>query len=128
MPGAQRLGRVSEDRYEGLMRVGIGPISAAEFSLAVGIHGRRPAESYAMRVDARGALGFVAGTASVSLASGGDGTTAMRYRAELRVGGTIAAVGQRLMDSVSRIMSQQGLKALNRELVARLQRDSGIAR
>jgi carbon monoxide dehydrogenase subunit G len=37
----------------------------------------------------------------------------------LHVGGTIAAVGQRLLDSASRVMSSQGLKALNRQLKRR---------
>jgi len=120
MPGAQRLARMDGDRYEGVMQVGVGPVQAAAFTLGVSIHDPRPDEGYTMRVDARGALGFVAGTASVALASGANGGTTMRYRAELRLGGTLAAVGQRLLDSVSRIMSRQGLKALNRELRARL--------
>jgi carbon monoxide dehydrogenase subunit G len=36
------------------------------------------------------------------------------------VGGKIAAVGQRLLDSVSKLLTRQGLEALNRELTARL--------
>ena len=120
MPGAQQLERIGGDRYSGVMKVGIGPISAAEFALSVALEDQVPPERYTMRVDARGALGFVAGTARVSLATRLDGTTEMTYRAELQVGGTIAAIGQRLLDSVSRIMSKQGLKALNKELRGRL--------
>jgi carbon monoxide dehydrogenase subunit G len=45
----------------------------------------------------------------------------MRYDADLHVGGTIAAVGQRLLDSASRVMSAQGLKALNRHLTRRFE-------
>jgi hypothetical protein len=44
----------------------------------------------------------------------------MKYRAEVQVGGTIAGVGQRLLDSVSKRMAKQGLEALNRALGARL--------
>ena len=44
----------------------------------------------------------------------------MTYRAEVQVGGTIAGVGQRLLDSVARRMTQQGLEALNKALAARL--------
>jgi len=121
MPGSQRLERLAEDRYHGVMTVGLGPVSAAEFTLGVSVHDAVPHTGYRMQVDARGALGFVAGMARVSLAArdGGGGTT-MAYRADLRVGGTLAAVGQRLLDSASRLMSAQGLKALNRELARRL--------
>ncbi|MGH7700623.1 MAG: SRPBCC domain-containing protein, partial [Gemmatimonadales bacterium] len=118
--GTQRLERTAPDRYHGLMKVGLGPISAAEFVLAVALTEQRPPERYAMRVDARGALGFVAGTAHVQLAAAPRGGTTMSYRAELRLGGTLAAVGQRLLESAGRMMSRQGLKALDKALRARL--------
>jgi carbon monoxide dehydrogenase subunit G len=120
MPGSQRLDRVAPGQYHGVMKVGLGPVSAAEFSLGVAIHDAVPNEGYRMAVDARGSLGFVTGTASVRLAPGASGSTTMRYRADLHVGGTIAAVGQRLLDSAGRMMSGKGLKSLNRELARRL--------
>jgi carbon monoxide dehydrogenase subunit G len=120
MPGSQRLDRLATDRYHGVMKVGLGPVSAAEFALGVTIRDAVPDTSYAMAVDARGALGFVVGTASVQLAPRDGGGTTMRYRADLQIGGTLAAVGQRLLDSAGKVMSAQGLKALNREMTRRL--------
>jgi carbon-monoxide dehydrogenase large subunit len=119
MPGTQRLERLDGARYAGEMKVGIGPITAGDFMLSVQLEDVVAPSRYTMRVDARGALGFVAGTARVALDAANGGTT-MTYHAELMVGGTIAAVGQRLLDSVSRLMSQRGLKALNQQLRARL--------
>ncbi|HWO89575.1 MAG TPA: molybdopterin cofactor-binding domain-containing protein, partial [Gemmatimonadales bacterium] len=119
MPGARAFTLVEDGRYAGTMEVGLGPISAASFDLGVTVSNASPARGYTMNIDARGALGFVAGTARVQLAGVASGTE-MRYRAELRVGGTIAAVGQRLLDSVSRVMTKQGLKELNRALRERL--------
>ena len=55
----------------------------------------------------------------MTLASEGTGTS-MRYQADLVVGGKIAAVGQRLLDSVSKMMLRQGLDAMTRELEHRL--------
>jgi carbon monoxide dehydrogenase subunit G len=115
MVGTQRLERTG-DRYTGEMKVGVGPISAAQFSLDVQLADVVPNTSYTMRVEARGRLGFVSGTAKVALGAKPDGGTAMTYRAELQLGGTIAAVGQRMLDSVSKMMSAQGLKALARLL------------
>ena len=120
MPGAQQLARVAGDRYEGVLKVGVGFISAAEFTLGVSIGDQSLNQRYTMRVDAHGTLGFVTGSAGIGLAAGARGGTTMRYRAELMVGGTLAAVGQRLLESVSKIMSKQGLKALNKELRTRL--------
>jgi carbon monoxide dehydrogenase subunit G len=119
MPGSQRLERLAPDTYHGVMKVGLGPVSAAEFVLSVKVRDATAPTGYRMAIDARGALGFVVGTASVALASrDGTGTT-MRYRADLHIGGTLAAVGQRLLDSAGKVMSGQGLKALNRELTRR---------
>jgi carbon-monoxide dehydrogenase large subunit len=119
MPGSQRLDRVAPDQYQGVMNVGLGPVSAAEFTLGVHIRDAEPNVGYRMAVDARGSLGFVTGTATVRLAPRTGGGTTMRYDADLHVGGTIAAVGQRLLDSAGRVMSAQGLKALNRQLKRR---------
>ena len=121
LPGSQRLDRVAPDRYQGVMKVGLGPVSAAEFALGVHILDAEPNAGYRMAIDARGGLGFVTGSATVRLAPRPDGGTTMQYDADLHVGGTIAAVGQRLLDSASRVMSSQGLKALNRQLKRRFE-------
>ena len=119
MPGTKELVRVAPDRYEGVMRVGIGPITAAEFDLTITLSDVQPVERYAMLIDGKGKFGFARGTANVTLTPDGTGTV-MRYSADLQVGGKIAAVGQRLLDSISKLMTRQGLEALNRELTARL--------
>jgi carbon monoxide dehydrogenase subunit G len=121
MPGSQRLELVARDRYRGVMKVGLGPVSAAEFTLSVAVHEPVPNEGFGMAVDATGKLGFVTGWAKVRLAPGADGGTTMRYEAHLHVGGTIAAVGQRLLDSAGRVMSSQGLKALDWQLKRRFE-------
>ncbi len=119
LPGAMRLSRTGDGRYDGLMRVGIGPVTAAEFSVSVTLHDRTPPSGYGMIVQGKGGFGFVRGTAQVALADHREGTE-MTYRAEVQVGGTIAGVGQRLLDSVSKRMTRQGLEALNTALAARL--------
>jgi carbon monoxide dehydrogenase subunit G len=119
MPGTKELVRAAPDRYEGVMRVGIGPITAAEFALTITLLELQPPLSYSMQIEGTGRFGFTRGTAKVELAPNGAGTV-MHYSADLQVGGKIAAVGQRLLDSVSKLLTRQGLEALNRELTARL--------
>jgi carbon monoxide dehydrogenase subunit G len=101
------------------MRVGIGPITAAEFDLSITLADVQKPASYTMLLDGKGRFGFTRGTARVELQPDSAGTV-MRYRADLTVGGKIAALGQRLLDSVSRLLTRQGLEALNRELTQRL--------
>ena len=116
MHGTRTLAR-DGDRYTGTIAAGVGPVSAAEFALDIHVENAVPGERYEMRIEARGKLGFVSGTAGVHLAAADlGGGTRMTYRADLQVGGTIAAVGQRMLDSVSKAMSAQALKELGRVL------------
>ncbi len=119
MPGATSIRRVSDDRYEGKMGVGIGPITAAEFDVVITMTEKDEPTSYKMQIDGRGRFGFTRGNAAVRLTADGD-STIMHYQADMMVGGKIAAVGQRLLDSVSRMMLKQGLDAMSAELDRRL--------
>ena len=101
------------------MAVGVGPITAAEFDLVITLADQKRPESYTMNIDGKGRFGFTRGSARVDLEPEADHTM-MRYRADLQVGGKIAGLGQRLLDSVSRMLMRQGLEALQRELSARL--------
>ena len=122
MPGATSIARGSEDRYEGKMGVGIGPITAAEFDVVITMTEKVVPESYRMQIEGRGRFGFTRGHAAVRLTADGN-STIMHYEADMMVGGKIAAVGQRLLDSVSRMMLKQGLEAMSAELGRRLGKD-----
>jgi carbon monoxide dehydrogenase subunit G len=119
MPGTATIVRTGDDRYEGTMAIGIGPISAATFDVIITMTDRVAPEHYTMQIEGRGKFGFTRGKAAVTLAPEGAGTR-MHYQADLQVGGKIAAVGQRLLDSVSKLLLRQGLEAMTRELTRRL--------
>ena len=46
--------------------------------------------------------------------------TLMKYEGELQVGGKLAGVGQRMIETVSKSMTRQGLESLNAALQARM--------
>jgi carbon monoxide dehydrogenase subunit G len=120
LPGTERLALASEDRFEGVMKVSVGPVTAAKFDVTVTLRDKVPPERFAMQIDGKGALGYTRGSATVELHEEAGDRTLMRYQSEIQVGGRIAAVGQRLLDSVSRMMMRQALEALETELKARL--------
>ena len=120
LPGTERLTKTGEDQYEGVMKVSIGPMTAAVFNVVVTLRDKAAPERYTMDIDGKGNVGFTRGSASVQLAEQPDGGTLMTYASEMAVGGRIASVGQRLLDSVAKMMTRQALDALNRELRQRL--------
>jgi uncharacterized protein len=124
LPGTKTLTQVGDGRYEGAMKVSIGPVTAAEFAVSVTLSDRVAPSSFTMAIDGKGGVGFSRGTASVTLADDAGGGTLMTYTSDVQVGGRIAMVGQRLMESVGRMMMKQALDGLNKELQARLQNGS----
>jgi carbon monoxide dehydrogenase subunit G len=126
MPGAQRLVQTGDGTYEGTIRIGVGPVTAASWTLTVALHDREEPASYGMKVESKGPLGFTRGSASVELVDEPDGTR-MKYRADMQIGGKVAGIGQRLLDQVARMLTKQGLEALSREMEARLSLSVGSA-
>ena len=120
LPGTERLVLTSPDHFQGVMKVSVGPVTAAKFDVTVVLLDKVVPEHFTMQIDGKGSVGYTKGTASITLAEAPDATTAMQYTSNVQVGGKIAAVGQRLLESVGKMMMRQALEALERELEKRL--------
>jgi carbon monoxide dehydrogenase subunit G len=119
LPGTQKLDKVSENEYDGMINIRIGPVSGS-FSGKLTVSDENPPESCTLTVDGRGAPGFAKGVGHVHFEDQGDGATLMKYTGEVQIGGTLASVGQRMIDSVSKSMIRQGFDALDKALEAKL--------
>jgi carbon monoxide dehydrogenase subunit G len=120
LPGTKTLTRVGEDKYQGVMKVSVGPVNAAEFAMSVELKDKVEPEKFSMVIDGKGGVGFTKGTASIVLEEQPGPVTVITYSSDVQVGGKIAAVGQRLLESVGKMMTRQALDALNKELKLRL--------
>jgi carbon monoxide dehydrogenase subunit G len=120
LPGTKTLTQVGEDKYQGVMKVSVGPVNAAEFAMSVELKDKVEPEKFSMVIDGKGGVGFTKGTASIVLEEQPGPVTVMTYSSDVQVGGKIAAVGQRLLESVGKMMTRQALDALNKELKLRL--------
>ena len=123
LPGTQSLEQVSENEYAGKMHVRIGPVSGI-FAGKIVISDEVPPESCTLSMEGRGAPGFANGTGHVRLAEQEGDKTLLKYDGEMQVGGRIASVGQRLIDTASKSMIGQGLESLNDALQARMKAEA----
>jgi len=119
LPGTEALNKLSESEYEGTMNVRIGPITGV-FSGKVVISDEAPPESCTLTAEGKGAQGFAKGVGRVQFAEQDDGTTLIQYDGDMQIGGKLASVGQRSLDSVSKSMIRQGLLTLDQALAARI--------
>jgi uncharacterized protein len=120
LPGTEVLELSGPDRYHGVMKVSVGPVTAATFDVGVTLTGKLPPERFGLQIDGKGAVGHTRGTAQIELSEPTRDTTLLHYTSRLQIGGKIAAVGQRLIESVARTMMTQALDALEREVRVRL--------
>jgi carbon monoxide dehydrogenase subunit G len=124
LPGESKLNKLSETDYEGVMNVRIGPVSGT-FTGKLVVSNEVPPQSCTLTVDGKGAPGFVKGVGNVKFVEQDANTTFMSYTGELTVGGTLASVGQRMLDSVGKSIIRQGFEVLDKVLETRLANKAG---
>lgn len=116
MPGCEKLELV-DGAYVGDLNIKVGPVQG-KFHGKVTLSEVQEEKGYTMKVDGRGAPGFVKATAEVKLTRAGD-ETKMEYDADAQVGGRIASVGQRLIDASAKAIIKESLEGLNANVKAR---------
>lgn len=116
LPGTEKLERVGDDSFRGVMNVQVGPVKG-QFQGTLQLTDLVAGESYHMRLNGSGPSGFMTGEGQISLADATTGTT-LRYDLDAQVGGRVAGVGQRVLESSGRAITKQGLEGLGRELQA----------
>jgi hypothetical protein len=96
------------------MSVKVGPVQGV-FDAAIKLSDVIAPTSYTIDVDGKGAPGFVKANGSMTLEARGD-QTYIEYAGTANIGGKIASVGQRLIDSTARSIVRQALEGLNEYL------------
>lgn len=114
LPGNESLELISEDEYAGNLNVRIGPVQG-KFRGNIKLNEINEPDSFTMVVDGKGAPGFVKATGAVVLNPQAD-QTFMTYEGTAQIGGRIASVGQRLLDSSARSIIRQSLDGINEYL------------
>ncbi len=114
LPGCEGLNEVGDHEYEAVMRIKVGPVEG-NYTGKITLSDLRPPEHYKMTVSGQGSGGFVQGEGTIDLEDQGE-KTLMRYQGETQIGGRIASVGQRMINSVATRLINQGLKQLAEEL------------
>lgn len=102
MPGCESLEKTGEDTYRLRMNMVMAAFTG-NFDGSVRIADQNPPESFRLIVEGKGKVGFMKGQGLLRLSDSPEGTS-VNYDGDVQVGGTMAAVGQRLIDSTARMM------------------------
>ena len=106
IPGCDTINRLSETQIEATVTAKIGPVKAS-FKGLVTLSDIDPPNGYTIRGEGKGGpAGFAKGGAKVRLADAGH-ETILSYEVDASVGGKLAQIGGRLIDSTAKKLADE---------------------
>ncbi len=100
IPGAESVEKIADDEFEAVAKAKVGPVSA-RFKGKVKLTDIDPPNGYTINGEGNGgAAGFAKGSAKVHLADD-NGVTVLTYTVNAQIGGKLAQIGQRFIDSTA---------------------------
>jgi len=114
VPGCEDLEQTGPATYAGSARIGIAVIKGL-YRGTVSLSEEQPLESLCVAVDARSGHGRISGQGYLTLEPK-EGGTILRYTGDVHVHGPLAAVGQRLLPSASKSLTEQFFQNFERAL------------
>jgi uncharacterized protein len=113
MPGCESLEKIGEDEYAMRMKMVLAAVSG-KFDGKVRITEALPPAQFRLHVEGAGKIGFMKGDGLLILVEA-ESVTDVRYEGEVHVGGTIASVGQRLIDGTAKMLIKRFFDKLGAE-------------
>ena len=110
IPGCEGLERIGPDEYRMKMKMAMASLSGA-FDGKVRITEQAPPSSFKLLVEGSGKIGFMKGEGVLKLTAAEAGTD-VAYEGDAQVGGTMAAVGQRLIDATAKMLIKRFFEKL----------------
>ena len=115
LPGCQVIEKTSETEMTATLVIKVGPVKAT-FAGGVTLSDLDPPNGYTISGQGQGgAAGFASGEAKVKLVEE-DGATVVQYDVDAKVGGKLAQIGSRLIDSTAKKLSKQFFDSLAEKL------------
>lgn len=101
IPGSEQLDKISDSEFQATATVKIGPVKA-RWRGKVRLTDLDPPNGYRISGEGEGGVaGFAKGSAVVSLMDENGGTV-LKYNVEAQIGGKLAQLGQRLINSAAK--------------------------
>lgn len=105
IPGCEAITKLSDTELEAKVTVKVGPVKA-NFTGNVNLTDLNPPASYRISGEGKGIAGLANGGADVRLEEV-EGGTKLSYDVDAQVGGKLAMLGSRLIDSTARSLATQ---------------------
>ena len=116
-PGVESIEIIDPTHFKAAAKVGVGFISA-RFHVDMAFAELDAPNRAVIKADGRAPGSVAHATAEMRLSDGADGSTVMDWKADVTIGGTLASVGARLIDSTANKMIGQTFDCIRTKLEA----------
>jgi carbon monoxide dehydrogenase subunit G len=116
MPGCDELTPVDPDEYAMKLKMAISSIQGL-FAGKVKVEDKNPPTSFKLVVEGTGKVGFMKGSGVLTFTPQ-DGATQVAYEGDVQVGGMMAGVGQRLLDTTAKFIIRKFFERLTEQVSA----------
>jgi uncharacterized protein len=113
IPGCEKLEQTGENSFSATLRTGVGSIKGV-FTGQVRLEDMQPPSHYRMVIEGKGQPGFIKGAGNLDLEEVDD-FTLVKYEGDAQIGGTLASVGQRMVQAAAKMMAAQFFAAIEVE-------------
>ena len=124
LPGVEKFETKGPDKYAVVLKLGV-PSVKGMYTGSVEIVDKDEPSSYRLRGEGKGTPGWAKGEAHMTLIEEGESTRVIA-KGQAQVGGTIAGVGQRMMEGVAKAMAREFFESVERELQGQKQQATTV--
>ncbi len=115
VPGITRLEQVSENQYNAIADIKIGPVSGS-FSGSLSLGDIRENEGYTLHVKQNSKIGNADAVVKISLKAIDDAQTELSFDGDARLSGLLARTGNRVISGVANTLTKQFFNNVEEEL------------
>jgi uncharacterized protein len=113
MPGCESLEKLGEQEYAMRMKMALSAMSGS-FAGKVLIADSEPPGRFRLTVEGAGRIGFMKGSGLLTISPVAGGSS-VQYDGDVQVGGTIASVGQRMVETTAKMLIKRFFDKLGKE-------------
>jgi carbon monoxide dehydrogenase subunit G len=117
LPGIEEVKQIDDKTFEGVLAAAVGPISG-KFSFRSTIVESRPPDQMVVRTEGTDSVtkSTVNADMTVDLRSVSAGKTEMKYRADVKIKGRLAILGDMVLRATATLILQEFARRLHKEL------------
>jgi carbon monoxide dehydrogenase subunit G len=113
--GCKQMVQIEEGKYRAELSVGIAAVKGT-YDATVALTDVQAPKSYKLVVHGEGAPGYVDAEGLIQLSEQEGGKTTLSYDYNAEVGGKVAAIGQRMLGGVAKLIINDFFKKLKKEI------------